>query len=178
MRRQPTHEERFADLFRSTYPLVLAFVRRRYPTDAEAVVAEAFTIAWHKVATIPRDPEQAKAWLFQTARNCLLNTLRAERRRDALGVRVAEGFTHATLEADAVARLDFARAWNQLPDDAQEALALAHFDGLTSEQAGRVLGISAVAFRARLSRARRSLDRLLLPEHIEADAPTTRGALR
>ena len=79
-----------------------------------------------------------------------------------------------SLEADAVARLDLARAWNALPDDAQEALALAHFDGLSSEQAGQVLGISAVAYRARLSRARRALDALLSTN----DHDTNLGALR
>lgn len=96
-------------------------------------------------------------------------------------MRVAEAAESAGLEADAVARLDLARAWNALPDDAQEALALAHFDGLTSDQAGRVLGISAVAYRARLSRARRALDRLLADEHHDQlDRPdaTTEGVHR
>lgn len=167
-------EERFSELFRSHYPVVLAFVRRRGVADAEAVVAETFAIAWRKWGVVPRDPGRAKGWLFQTARNCILNALRAERRRVALGVRAAEGIVLGSLEADAVARLDLARAWNALPDDAQEALALAHFDGLSSEQAGQVLGISAVAYRARLSRARRALDALLSTN----DHDTNQGALR
>lgn len=175
MRRPPTAEDRYSDLFRSTYPLVLAFVRRRGVSDAEAVVAETFTIAWRRFDVVPRDPDVAKAWLFQTARHCMMNAARTERRRDALGVRAAEAVVLPSVESDAVARLDLSRAWNSLPPDAQEALALTYFDGLTSEQAGQVLGISAVAYRARLSRARRALDRLLpTSDHDDVN----QGALR
>jgi RNA polymerase sigma-70 factor (ECF subfamily) len=39
----------------------------------------------------------------------------------------------------------------------QEALSLSVWEGLTGAQAAQVLGISAVAFRIRVSRARRLL---------------------
>ena len=66
------------------------------------------------------------------------------------------------LEPDRAAqRLDLARAWNRLPDDAQEALALHLFEGVGSPRAAQVLGISAAAYRARLARARHRLAALL-----------------
>lgn len=64
--------------------------------------------------------------------------------------------------ADAVAqRLDLAVAWSGLSATEQEALGLTVFEGLTSDQAGAVLGITPVAYRVRLSRARAALRRRL-----------------
>jgi RNA polymerase sigma-70 factor, ECF subfamily len=54
-------------------------------------------------------------------------------------------------------QIDLAAAWNLLSEVHQEALALAVLDELTAPQAAVVLGISPVAFRLRLSRARRAL---------------------
>jgi RNA polymerase sigma-70 factor (ECF subfamily) len=55
--------------------------------------------------------------------------------------------------------VDLANAWNALTAAHQEALSLSVWEGLTGAQAARVLGISPVAFRIRLSRARRLLKR-------------------
>lgn len=56
-----------------------------------------------------------------------------------------------------MSRVDLTRAWRLLSAVHQEALALAVFEGLRAPQAAAVLGISPVAFRLRLSRARRVL---------------------
>ncbi|MDN5571490.1 MAG: sigma-70 family RNA polymerase sigma factor [Propionibacteriaceae bacterium] len=158
-----SREDRYRAVFRAHYADVLAFVRRRYPGDAEAVVAETFTTLWRRFDQAPVAAEDVRAWLFTTARNTLLNARRADRRRDALGVRVTETLPDdVPWEPDRTAeRLDLARAWNALPEDAQEALALSLFDGLASAQAADVLGIRAEAYRARLSRARRALANLM-----------------
>lgn len=158
-------EQRFREMFQAAYPPVLAFVRRRYATDAEAVVAETFATAWRRFEEIPADTPRRMAWLFATARNGICNALRADRRRDALAVRAASDPAGLTLEPDQVAaRIDLARAWNDLPADAQETLALTYFDGLDAADAGLVLGVSPTAYRARLSRARKALSAHLTPE--------------
>ena len=54
-------------------------------------------------------------------------------------------------------RLDLAQAWRRLSSREQEVLALNVFDGLSGKQAGSVLGITPVAYRLRLVRARRAL---------------------
>ncbi|MFF4779218.1 RNA polymerase sigma factor [Microtetraspora fusca] len=62
------------------------------------------------------------------------------------------------LDADLVAwRVDLARAWSRLSAVHQEALALTVWDGLDAPRAAQVLGISPVAYRLRLSRARKAL---------------------
>src|SRR3954462_10618112 len=65
----PEAEVRFRDGF-VHLPEVVAYARRRGSRDPEAVAAEALTIAWRKLADVPVD--DARPWLFATARNLLL----------------------------------------------------------------------------------------------------------
>ena len=71
-------------------------------------------------------------------------------------------------------RVDLARAWRLLSEVHQEALSLAVFEDLNAPQAAAVLGISPVAFRLRLSRARRALRLLLdrLPQPSRTPEPS------
>ncbi|WP_276801903.1 RNA polymerase sigma factor [Cellulomonas iranensis] len=123
---------------------------------------------------MPADPDDARAWLFGIARHVMLNHRRGDERRTALAVRVAQvGPPLVTDEdADLVAhRVDLGRAWQRLSATHQETLALTVLDGLDAPRAARVLGISAVAYRLRLSRARRALRAHL--DHLPASSPTT-----
>lgn len=155
-----TDTDRYRATFASGYPDVVRFAARRTTTErAEDVAAEVFLVAWRRVAELPHDLNDARAWLFGIARNVLLNDRRGERRRDALAVRLAD---HATLvtgdDTDAAAqRIDLAVAWRKLTDADQEALALAVFEQLSSEAAAVVLGTTPGAYRVRLSRARAAL---------------------
>jgi RNA polymerase sigma-70 factor, ECF subfamily len=53
------------------------------------VVAETFLIAWRRLPEVPA--QQARAWLYATARQVIANELRARQRRNRLseGVRDA-----------------------------------------------------------------------------------------
>lgn len=181
--RSPDPEQRFAALFDDAYDDVLRFVRRRHDEDgAEDVVADAFLTAWRRFDDLPRDPGDARAWLFGIARGTLANSRRSDRRRGALGVRLAGSDARGMdrLDDAAALRLDVGRAWRHLPAAEQEVIALSVLDGLTSAQAARVLGTTAVAYRLRLSRARRRLRRLVEegppPVVSPAPAPTVETA--
>jgi DNA-directed RNA polymerase specialized sigma24 family protein len=76
-------EARFRDVF-SHLGAVTAYARRRGSTDADALAAEVMTIAWRRLAHVPQD--DARPWLYATARNLLL----AERRQAARTAAVAE----------------------------------------------------------------------------------------
>jgi RNA polymerase sigma-70 factor (ECF subfamily) len=159
-------EKRFREIYDAAYVDVLRFVRRRvHPTHAEDVVGDVMLVAWRRLDDVPVDASAARAWLFGVARKTLQNTRRREDRRDAVAVRLADvgwGAEHTGDDPDLVAaRLDVAAAWPRLSAAEQEAIALAVLDGLSSPEAAAVLGISPVAFRLRLSRARRSLRRHL-----------------
>ena len=155
-------ERRFTDLFTETYAAVLRFVERRvHPSQAEDIAAEVFLVVWRRLDDVPADGEDARAWLFGVARRVLMARIRGERRRQALAVRIAvdrHAHTYDGLDSDLVARqLDLSQAWTRLSSVHQEALALTVWDGLDGPRAARVLGISPVAFRLRLSRARKAL---------------------
>jgi RNA polymerase sigma-70 factor (ECF subfamily) len=155
----PEREARFVGLFEATYVDLVRFAQRRVPeAQAEDIVAEALLVAWRRSDDVPTSLPDARAWLFGIARNVILNVHRGARRQAALTVRLAETRTVTSDDAELVARqVDLRRAWDKLTAVHQEALALSVLDDLTAPQAATVLGISPVAFRLRLSRARRAL---------------------
>jgi RNA polymerase sigma-70 factor (ECF subfamily) len=167
--------ERFADLYQRDHPDVLRFVRRRSdPEMAEDVVHEVFLIAWRRFEVVPTSRDEARAWLFTTARNCMLSDARARTRRRELLVRIGDTATELAPEGvDPGFELDLVRAWQQLEPGHQEALALSIWEELSSPLAGQVLGISAAAYRLRLHRARTRLRTLLHTTAVDdADALT------
>jgi len=167
-------ERRFRMLYDDVHDDLLRFVRRRvHPRHAEDVVSEVMFVAWRRLDDVPHELSSARAWLFGVARHTLLNTARRERKQETLPVRLAEGgpvLIDGGHSADLVAtRVDIARAWGSLKSVHQEALSLAVFDGLSAPEAAIVLSISPTAFRLRLSRARKSLTKLV--ESGQGDGP-------
>lgn len=140
-------------------PRVLSYARRHVPGDeAQDVVSETFVQAWRRWADVP-DP--ALPWLLTTARHTIANQRRGLRRRAALAERVARLDQVAASATDASVlaeeRTEALTALAGLPEAQREALLLVAWDGLTLEQAARVLGIRAGALRVRVHRARLSL---------------------
>jgi len=163
---EPDRERRFRALYAEVYVDVLRFAQRRvHPSHAEDVVADAFLVAWRRLDEAPGTSDDARAWIFGIARHCLLNIQRGVRRQGALAVRLAETAQSTATDGpgdDAVVqRLELTAAWRRLSAAEQETLSLSVFEGLTSAQAARVLGISATSYRLRLLRARRALRRHL-----------------
>jgi RNA polymerase sigma-70 factor (ECF subfamily) len=172
--------ERYEEVYACTYTDLVRFVvRRRYPPEqAEDIVAEAFVVAWQRLTDLPGKLDEARAWLFGITRRLLLAEQRAGARGQALSVRIAGHLAVAgqTIEHDdlVATSVDLARAWPELTAMHQEALSLSVWEGLTAPQAAQVLGISPVAFRIRLSRARRLLRHHLADPAADArPAPTT-----
>ncbi|NHA01130.1 sigma-70 family RNA polymerase sigma factor [Nocardioides sp. W3-2-3] len=165
MRRARRHgSSASASLYDAAYVDLLRFVRRRvHPTHAEDVVGDVMLVAWRRLDDVPADHSAARAWLFGVARKTLQNARRREDRHDAIAVRLAEAAAPGSDEhPDLVSsRVDIAAAWPRLSATDQEAIALSVLDGLSAPEAATVLGISATAFRLRLSRARRTLRRLV-----------------
>ncbi|PVG81111.1 RNA polymerase subunit sigma-70 [Nocardioides gansuensis] len=159
----PGREQAFRRLYEATYADLLRFIERRvHPTHAEDVLADVFLVAWRRIDDVPRPHDEARAWLFGVAHRTLRSQHRSGERHRAVAVRIADaqlrGPDLAGPEPDLVAaRLDLAEAWRRLSAVHQEALALAVWDGLSAPEAAEVLGISPVAYRLRLSRARRAL---------------------
>ena len=69
LRSNPTPEARFRIVF-SHLGAITAYARRRGSVDPDALAAEVMTIAWRRLADVPRD--DPRPWLYATARNLVL----------------------------------------------------------------------------------------------------------
>ena len=177
--------QHFQQVYLQAYADLVHFVMRRHqpPDIAEDIVAEAFTIAWQRLGDLPADPGEARAWLFGITRRLLLAQHRAQSRGQALSIRIAQQPGHHEVGHDdlVAATVDLAKAWPRLSAAHQEALSLIVWEGLSGAQAARVLGISPMAFRVRLSRARRALRHFLassekpFPPTAISSSPTMSG---
>ena len=153
-------QARFNRLYREQGRAILAYALRRVaaPEDAADVVAETFLVAWRRFAEVPVD-DGALLWLYAVAGNVIAN----QRRRTRLGARLAESLqteiaTHPAPRGEAA---EILRAMGELGDADRELLMLVSWEDLAPGEAARVLGITALAARSRLHRARRRLKGLL-----------------
>jgi RNA polymerase sigma-70 factor, ECF subfamily len=155
---------RFGRLYRDQGRAILAYALRRVegPEDAADVVAETFLVAWRRLDEVPNDAA-ARLWLFGVARRVIANRHRSERRRTRLAERLAESLRTglATQPAPAGEAAEVLRAISELGDDDRELLLLVAWEELSPGEAAKVLGISSLAARSRLHRARRRLRALL-----------------
>jgi len=139
--------EQHRRLFQSMYLLT------GHVAEAEDLAQEALTRVlerWDKVALM----ESPAGYLYRTAFNLRRSRLRrlAVRARKAVAERPQDPF-----EDVVDTRTEVHRALSTLSREQRKALALTDWLGLTTEEAGRVLGIEAVAVRARVYRARQKL---------------------
>jgi RNA polymerase sigma factor (sigma-70 family) len=160
------NEARFRALFDATYPALARYARHRglHQHDAEDLIASTYEVAWRRLDAVP-EGDEALLWLYTVAFHNLRNLRRSERQRAALLTRLpVRDPDPAPAEPTDLEVGAIRRALAELGEDDREVILLVAGQGLTSAQAGAVLGCSAVAARARLYRARRRLARLLRPE--------------
>lgn len=147
----------------------MSYARRRGASDPEGIAADVMATAWKRLPDVPDgDP---RPWLFSTARNLVFaDWRRGERERTAL---TQSGADHIQEPPAPALDLDpvLEAALRSLSLDDREALLLIAWEELTPTEAARSLGISPVAFRVRLHRARHRL-RAALPE-AESTHPTS-----
>jgi RNA polymerase sigma-70 factor (ECF subfamily) len=141
-------------------------VRRcRNPEDVADLVSSVFLEVFSAAASYDRRRGEVRAWLLGIAARCLADQRRSEYRRAELVIRLGaapelRGDEHERVDAmlDA-ARLapSVERALAQLTEAEQALFLLVAHDQLPVADAARSLGLSPVAGRMRLARARRKL---------------------
>lgn len=151
-------EARFELLYAEHGRAVLAYAVRRATDvqDAADVVADTFLVAWRRLDDVP-PTDAARLWLYGVARRVLADQHRSERRRQRLSERLRQELP-AALEGGPPPPSGAVRAaLARLGPDDQEILRLCGWEELTPREIATVLGISQVAVRSRLHRARRRL---------------------
>jgi RNA polymerase sigma factor (sigma-70 family) len=153
-------EERLRRLYALHGRPVLAYGVRRTASaeDAADAVAETFLVAWRRLDSVPSD--DALPWLYGVARRVLANQRRAAHRRVRLAERLRQELPAAIEASDpppVASKGPVLAALRSLSADDQEVLLLAAWEQLEPNEIAEVLGISRIAARSRLHRARRRL---------------------
>ena len=159
-------EERLRRLYADHAPALLAYALRRgaTPEDAADLVADVFLVAWRRIGDVPPG-EEARLWLYGTARHALANQRRGERRRTRLGAALRDHLVACPPPGPAPVDPALRAALAALPELDRSLLALIAWEGLSAAEAATVLGLRPATARVRLHRARARLRRAL------ADAP-------
>jgi RNA polymerase sigma factor (sigma-70 family) len=149
-------DDRFEALYARFFGEVLAYALRRAPLAlAQDAAADTFLVVWRRLDDVPENP---LPWLLAVARKSLANQRRSARRQRVLAERLAAEPPAQTAghELDGPPILT---ALSRLGKRDREVLMLAAWEELDSKQAGQVLGCTPTAYRLRLLRARRKLER-------------------
>ncbi len=145
---------------------VVRYARRRLDSEDTAwdVVSDTFLAVWRHWERRPVTPD-LRPWLYAIAANAVRNQWRAAGRRDRLAVRLSAARYPAPapdLADGVVLRRTTEDALARLSQTDREVLRLIGWEGLTDARSiGLVLGLSPVAARSRIHRARRRLKALL-----------------
>ncbi|MZQ96323.1 MAG: RNA polymerase sigma factor SigZ [Acidaminobacter sp.] len=150
------------------------FIARRVanPHDAEDLLQEVFVKISLKLDTL-MDQEKIHAWIYQIARNVIVDYYRsgktfAELPEDlAEGVDgvlgpSAEGETGAGGNANAEMAGCLTGMVQQLPEKYREAILLTEFENLTQKALAERLGLSVSGAKSRVQRARKLLKDMML----------------
>ena len=168
------HERQFRLLYERNHAPIAAYVRRRVRRvdgSDEDIVAEVFVVAWRRFLEVPEQTKELP-WLYGVARNLVANHFRSVQRSSALTDRLVleerVAGEVATLSSDLEIRVQ--RAVAQLTDLDREIFRLIHWEGLSQEEVGLSVGLTAKAVERRVARARTrvrnylaSLDKFITP---------------
>jgi RNA polymerase sigma factor (sigma-70 family) len=157
----------FERFYRQHVEAVQRFVARRVddPYPAADLTADVFVAVIESVGSYRRSRGEPVAWLFGIARNVVAGDRRrkAKELRTAAHIRGRElvdeddlAALHERIDGESAAR-ELYRELTGLPAGERAVLELVALDALSVGEAGRALGIGAVAARVRLHRARRRL---------------------
>jgi RNA polymerase sigma-70 factor (ECF subfamily) len=162
----PRSLDTFDAVFDGYAAAVLRYARRRLDSEDAAwdVVSDTFVVVWRHWERRPATPDLLP-WLYAIAANAVRNQRRAAGRQDRLVLRLsaARHLAPAPDPADGVVlRRTTQDALARLSETDREVLRLIGWEGLTDARSvGLVLGLSPVAARSRIHRARRRLKALL-----------------
>ena len=158
-------------LFARHHTEIYAYLLRmlREPELAADLTQDAFIKAYRNYDTLEK-PENARAWLYQIAHRVALDEIRRRKiirffpwTGESPGS--APSAEHLVMEAHLSG--DMQRALARIPERQRAALLLAELHDLTGLELAAALGVSHVAARALLTRARESLRQALESERRE-----------
>ena len=148
--REPLFERFFHEQFEGLYRTMLLLTGDR--SEAEDLAQEAMARAFERWSRIQSANDPA-AYVYKVAFNLNKRRLR-QLRRSIASPEHLEQLADGDPTADVLERAEVSRALASLPRSQLEAVVLVEWVGLTSEEAGKILGIDGASVRGRVHRAR------------------------
>lgn len=147
-----SREDALASLFDGHYESVVRyiFVRIGDRAEAEDLAGDVFLRAVDKLGSFKGSQEQMRFWIFRVARNIVVDHYRRRSKRQTVPLDTADAVESGNVEETAERSLQLeavAQALDRLTPAQREVIGLRFFAGLTSEEAGRVMGKSSGAVR-------------------------------
>ena len=138
------------------------FIRRRV-TDESSVddlLQEIFLRIHSKIGTL-KDRRRVRGWLYQVARNAIVDHYRRRRGTEALPEEFA-----APPKSDREALTELAECVRpmieRLPEPYRDALILSELKGLTQKEVGKKQGVSLSGAKSRVQRGREKLKEMMM----------------
>lgn len=138
------------------YEEIQKFVRRRTKSDADAddIVQNVFIKAYQGMSLL-KEEDKSRAWLFQIARNCIVDHYRKARRTEPLPETMQLAQEEPMDDGDSLeAAEDMRSILSYLPEKYREALELADLKGMSQKQLSEYLNISYSGAKSRVQRGR------------------------
>lgn len=155
-------EEPFDVLWSRTHQPLCRFVCSRVSNseDAEDILQDIFLSIYRQRHTL-RDPDRLESWMYQVARNRIIDYYRRPRRWVDLSETLA---SEECQDQDAHASLlePLQKAIASLPDSYRQALLLADVEGISQQVLAHRLGIGLSGVKSRVQRARSKVKESLL----------------
>jgi RNA polymerase sigma-70 factor, ECF subfamily len=166
-----TAQTDFETLWNALHTRLCRFIASRIPDedDAEDILQEVF-IRLHAHLDSVRQIDRLESWVYQIARNSIVDYYRSRKRLVALEDYPVED-EHAEEDTAEMLAPALREAVEALPEPYREALLLTEYQGLSQKELADRLGISFSGAKSRVQRGRAKVrDMLLTCCHFEFDA--------
>ncbi len=150
---------------------LLGFIRGRVAdeSDAEDLLQEVFLRVHNHLCCLP-PPEKMDGWIFQIARNLIIDHYRKSRNLVDLPPDIVLEEEPPESEAETELAGSLKEMIAELPELYREALTLTEYEGISQVELARHLSISLPTAKSRVQRAREKLrDMFLACCHFEFD---------
>jgi RNA polymerase sigma-70 factor (ECF subfamily) len=129
---------------------------------ADDILQDVFLRTFRRLPDV-KDETRLQSWLYQIARNAIVDHYRARRAPEALVDEIAAETPEAARSAERELAECLRPMISTLPEHYRDALVLADLDGLTQREIAERMGISLSGAKSRVQRAR-----TLLREQLDA----------
>jgi RNA polymerase sigma-70 factor, ECF subfamily len=154
--------ESLDQIWRDYHRELLSFIRRRVGADlAEDLLQDVFVKAHSRLDTLA-DTDRVQSWLYQIARNTIIDYHRTRRNAEPLPDELAQRGAHDDDEDWRELGKCLLPMIERLPEGYREAILLSEIDGLPLKEVARRLNLSLPGAKSRVQRGREKLRNIFL----------------